>query len=138
MKFFSSKKPQNPPHREIEKRLFKRHKLEVPVRVRGTGLDGKIVEEETFTLNISLSGADILSNQEYDIKQPIILRVQLSNPIGTEISRGNWVIDARIIKTQNVIQTPEGKFKSQQLLVAFNGILGINKPKVDPWANVTE
>ncbi len=136
MPFFSSHKPgESEPRRDIEKRIFKRYKLDVPIRIRGTDLQGQVVDEDTFTINIGLGGADVLSLCEYDTKKTVTVKVHLSNPLGTEISRGDWLITGRIIKIQNEKRTPEGEFKSHHLQISFDGILGIDKAKIDPWAN---
>jgi hypothetical protein len=136
MPFFSSHKPgESEPRRDIEKRIFKRYNFDVPVRIRGTDLQGQVFDEDTFTINIGLGGADILSFCEYDIKKTITVKVHLSYPLGTEISKGDWLITGRIVQIKNEKLTPEGKFKSHHLLVSFDGILGIDKAKINPWAD---
>ena len=126
------------PDKVNDRRRFKRYYLDVQIWVQGMDHHGNLVEEETFTLDISKGGAAFISTQEYDIKKPLFVKVNLIHPLGEDVKDGDWTITGRIVRVQDTVRNPGGILKIQRMALNFNGLLGEDSPKTDAWTQVID
>ena len=115
-------------------RRYQRYRVAVPINVQGTDIQGNIIEEETFTNDLSACGANLLSTREYDKEKKLNLTIYLSYPLGNQVQSGKWKVDAQIVRTTPYNYTDKGKLKSQGIAVNFLEFLGIPvTSNTNPW-----
>ncbi len=121
----------------MDNRRHNRVNIDVPIIVQGTDLQGKEFEEETFTLNISASGAYFVSTHEYNKLKIVTVTIHLIYPLGDIVKPGDYTSKAKIIRLDHVVKAEDGKLKKQNVAIQFMGILGVNTSR-DVWADVRD
>ena len=120
-----------------ERRRCQRYKLDIPIHVVGKDLQGNPIEEDTFTIDISLTGLYFLSFCDFHTESELVIIVQLKYPIGNQIPAGTWETKGRIVRVDHVVKDNSGKLKSQKIAVNFNRVIG-SSPADDNWNSPTD
>ena len=104
----------------MEKRKDKRLFLNVPLHVEGKVSEGDVLEEDSFSTNISRTGICFLSNSEYEMYKPLTLNIHLSYPLSNGVPAGDYNITGTITRCDPAMKTKTGQSESQWIAVAFH------------------
>ena len=121
----------------MEKRRYKRIVLDVPIHIQGMDVHGNPVKEETYTINISATGAYFISTKEYDQNKKLTVTIHLAYPLGNDVPAGTYETKALIVRVDNVVWNEKGELKKQNVAINYDYLLG-STPSPNPWENVID
>ena len=104
----------------MERRKEKRLILNVPLHIEGVVSHGDVLEEETFSGNISRSGVYFLSNSDYEIHKTLDLKIHLSYPLSNGVAPGDYDVSGTITRCVPASNGNMGQSESQWIAVAFH------------------
>ena len=116
----------------IEKRRYQRYSFDISIHISGIDRQGNLLEEDTYTYDISQSGIRFISTCDFDPEKELTVTIHLLHALGEDVKPGDWVTKARIIRVGKITKTDSGQLKNQELCLNFNFPLGVT-PSEDPW-----
>ena len=116
-----------------ERRRSKRYAVDIAIHVSGKNKEGNLVEEDTFSINLSLTGIFFISNCDYNPNAELTIRFELNYSLSNDITVGKYITTGKIVRLDHIIRDVQnGKVIKQNIAVNFNRVLG-TKPADDVW-----